>query len=144
MPRTQIFAALLCLFSIPSTANGSSWEEIDADALVNQCRNVSREDLESGVTARMREAMSETIDCLAEEIVRHADAFLLPRAMSDTEIRQALSKIGASYGKLYWAMYNEHNGCQPGCGTMYQVFHVGALAALFENILRDLVAQRNE
>jgi hypothetical protein len=144
MPRTLAATALLYLLFAPLAANGLNWEQIDADGLVDHCREVSREKLESGVTVQMREGMANTIDCLAEEIVRHADAFLLPRTMSDAEVRQALSEIGASHGKLYWLMYNEHKGCQPGCGTMYHVFHVGALAALFQNILRDLVTQRNE
>ncbi len=144
MRTTLIAAALLCLVSAPATATGRSRPEIDADALVARCREMSRQDMESGVTARMREGMANTVECLADEIVRHAGAFFDPRSMTEAEVRQALEDIGASYGKLYWVMYNAHRGCEPGCGTMYHVVHMGALAGLYEEILRDLVRQRNE
>jgi hypothetical protein len=137
-------ALLLGALAAPSKAVSPGWQVIDADVLIEGCRQVAREGLESGVTSRLRAAATDATACLAEEIVRQAREFLAPHAMSEAEVRAALAQISAAYGRLYWVMYNEHKACDQGCGTLYHTIPLAALAALHEGILRDLIAQRNE
>lgn len=140
MPLARWMACFL--YFAPAAAGAApAWTEIDAEALVAQCWAISQEDRDSGVTSRMRQGTANTIDCFAEEIVRHATAFF--RTRSEEQIRQLVEDIGMPYAEFYWVMYNENVGCEPSCGTVYHVFHVGALSALFEDMLRKLISQRN-
>ena len=145
-----VLGRLLCLLALAITptvasAQDQGWQAIDPDALIGQCWALSQADRDSGVTARMQQGTTTTLECLQTEIVRQGTAFLGRQGMSEAEIGQTLEEISASYGRLYWAMYNSHKGCEMGgCGTMYQVLPTLALANLFETILRDLIAQRNE
>jgi hypothetical protein len=134
---------MYALWLVPAAAGAGTpgWTEIDPEALVALCWAVSQEDRDSGVTARMVQGTGDTIDCLEEEIVRHATEFLTTK--NEDEIREAVSAIKKSFAEFYWAMYNENKGCDPSCGSIHHVSHVSALAALLEDILRDLFAQRN-
>jgi hypothetical protein len=99
---------------------GQDWQEIDAEPLIEQCWAISESDRDSGVTARMRQGTSETIECLQEEIVRHATAFFKSR--NEEEIRQSLWVMGKSYADLYWVMYNEHRGATSDAGRYIMSF----------------------
>jgi hypothetical protein len=145
VPALLIWLMALAMGPMPARAQDQAFQPIDADALVGQCWALSKDDLDSGVTARMQEGTTRTLECFQQEITRQGAAFLTPQAMSEAEIGQTLDEINAAYGRLYWAMYNGHKGCAAGgCGTMHHVLPVLALANLHETILRDLVAQRNE
>jgi hypothetical protein len=144
MGRLVCLVTLTLGFSVAFAQDGG-WQEIDADALVAQCWALSQEDRDSGITSRMQQGTTKTLECLKEEIIRQGTEFLGRQGMSEAEIGQTLEEISAPYGRLYWAMYNSHKGCEMGgCGTMYHVLPGLALANLHETILRDLVTQRNE
>jgi hypothetical protein len=140
--RSPVIGLLIAL-GLPLAAGAASpdWAEIDPEPLIDRCWSISQEDRDSGVTVLMSQGAANTIDCLEEEIVRHATAFF--KTKNEEEIRQLVSDLDKPYAEFYWVMYNENKGCEPSCGSMYHMFHVGALASLLENILRDLVSQRN-
>ena len=140
MQLARWMACLQCL--VPVAAGAAEWTDIDAEALVALCWAISEEDRGSGVTSRMRQGTADTIDCLEQEIVQHATAFF--RTRSEEQIRQLVTDIGGSYAQFYWVMYNENKACDPGCGTVYHVVFIGEVAELLEDMLRDLVSQRNE
>jgi len=131
----------LYLAPIAAGAGAPDWVDIDAEPLIERCWAVSRDDRESGVTVRMGHGTADTIGCLESEIVRHATAFFATKNVE--EIRNLISNLDKSYAEFYWIMYNENKGCDPSCGSIYHMIHVGALASLLEDILRDLVSQRN-
>lgn len=64
--------------------------------------------------------------------------------LSRQKAREYLDMIEVGVQKLYWSIYNEHAGCDPFCGTIYQVFHLPPNARILENMIRALVRQRRE
>lgn len=94
MARIAALLAILCAVAAgPARANGApagGWQEIDADALVEACWAISHEDRASGSSLRMSEGAATTLECLREEIIRQAEAFLDPRHTDMAEIREML------------------------------------------------------
>jgi hypothetical protein len=110
MLRKRTVVSFLCLvgaLSAPAAAQGdkSAWQQIDADALVEGCWALSKEDRDSGVTQRMREGTSRTLDCLKDEIVRQGSEFFDPQVTGEAETRQILDEISTPYGKLYQGLH---------------------------------------
>ena len=152
----RIQAAIVCFLlailigALPShapLAGGDPFETIDPKPLIDACWALSKEDLDSGVTARMRSGTMRSIRCLQNVIRDQAKALFDEETLKSMNLEERLTKIREGYGGLYWAIYNDHRGCLPsrtGCGTFYHVFHVAALSSLLEEIIRDMIVQRNE
>ena len=66
-----------------------------------------------------------------------------PNILSRQDVRDKLRKISEGYQTLYWSIYNEHKRCGVECGTDREVYHLGAYTALLEDIIRDMVRERN-
>lgn len=137
-----------------NTAAADAFEKIDAQKEIDECSAVGQADRDSGVTSQMRRGGAKTAQCLEDRIVVHLKALFKGQEsktfpdgktkFTEEGFREILKQLSISYGGLYWSLYNDHAGCKGGCGTMYHVFHLGKLMALLEQILRDVVAQRNE
>ncbi len=141
-------AALFVLLTISwpggAPAGGREpFEPIDAEALIDACWAISREDRDSGVTARMRSGGLKTGLCLEDVIVSQAKEMFETDDLERIKVREKLDQLRNSYGGLYWSIYNEHNGCSP-CGTHGQVLHVLRYATLLESMIRDIVEERND
>ena len=149
--RAAAIAAAL-FFSTAAAAGGA--EKIDAQKEIDECVAVGQSDIDTGVTARMRRGAAKTVGCLEDRIVVHLKALFKGKEngtfpdgktkFTEEGFRQILEQLAISYQGLYWSLYNDHAGCKGGCGTMYATFHLAKYTALLEQILRDVVAQRNE
>ena len=147
LPTIFLFLALGAgQFVSPSHAWSATRKDVpEAQTLIDACWEISRKDRESGVTGRMRSGSADTIGCLEEIVLDQVDA-LFPdgKYLSRRKAREYLDMIEIGVQKLYWSIYNEHVGCDPFCGTMYQVFHLSPNARILEDMIRALVRQRKE
>ena len=128
-------------------AGGNPFEPIDAQPLIDACLALSKEDRDSGVTARMRSGGARSIGCLQGVIRDQAEALFDEESLNSLDLEEQLTKIRKGYQTLYWAIYNDHRACRfprMECGTFYHVFHLGEHSSLLEKIIRDMVEQRNE
>lgn len=147
LPVAAFYVGLLAvLTAFPASAGGTEhFEPIDSEAMIEKCWALSKEDRDSGVTGRMRSGAANTIGCL-EKVVLDQLQPLFPdgKYMSRKQAREHLDRIRIGVQKLYWSIYNEHVGCDPFCGTIYQVFHLSPNARILEDMIRALVRQRKE
>ena len=147
LPAIILFMALYAgQFFFPFQVWGAEQKTIpDAQVLIDACWEISRKDRESGVTGRMRNGHADTIVCLEEVILDQLQP-LFPDGeyLSRQKAREYLDMIQIGVQKLYWSIYNEHAGCDPFCGTIYQVFHLSPNARILEEMIRRLVRQRKE
>ena len=151
--RTYWKLKLLCVLSglwtavsMPTAmAGGPPFEPIDAETLIQPCWAISEEKRASGVTALMRKGTLETVLCL-ERVILDQVEILFPdgKYLSRAQAQEKLKRLRFAYGSLYWFIYNEHQGCDPSCGTMKYVFHLAENAALLEKMIRDMMEQRNQ
>lgn len=147
-------AAISVTIFFSNTAMAGGFEKIDAQKEIDECLAVGRTDRDSGVTSQMRQGGAKTAECLEDRIVEHLKALFKGREgktfpdgktkFTEAGFREILEQLSISYQGLYWSLYNDHAGCKGGCGTMYTTFHLGKYMALLEQILKDVVAQRNE
>ena len=138
-------AWLLIGWQVTTFAGGTeAFEPIDADALIEKCWLISKEDRDSGVTARMRSGGARTAKCLQDVILDQVEAMFDPKTLTRKEALEKLHLISEGYQTLYWSIYNQHRKCARWCGTDRHVYHLGAYTALLEKIIRDMVDERNE
>ncbi len=142
-------AALFVLLTISwpggAPAGGREpFEPIDAEALIDACWAISREDRDSGVTAGMRSGTARTAECLENVVYDQARAMFDLKRHPLREIRERIALIREGYQKFYWSLYNEHKMCRLWCGTDKHVYHISYYAKLLEEIVRDMVSERNE
>lgn len=108
----------------------------DAQTIIDACWAISQDDRDSGVTSRMREGGLNTALCM-----EHAFLDLISKHMNkdDAEAQKRyadnIETLRMSYGRIIWDLYNDHDGCDPMCGTMFHVFHNGVYAHLLEDLL---------
>jgi hypothetical protein len=112
----------------------------DAQALIDACWDKHRNKLESGVTSEMRKAGIDSAMCIKDEIVRNF--MVLVEDADEDEVHALLFKVNEGAGRFYWMLYNQVTACGGHCGTMFHVFHNAAVAAIYEDILRDVIRQR--
>ena len=117
---------------------------IDPDALVNACIKKSQPDFDSGVTTRMRKGGAKLVRCFKQIILDQADDMIEPSYLSREDLLSYLDMISLGYGKLYWSLYNEHKQCDRWCGTDKHLYHLGKINGLLEQIIRDMIRERNE
>ena len=147
LPTIFLFLALCAgQFISPSHAWSAARKDVpEAQTLIDACWEISRKDRESGVTGRMRNGAANTVGCLEEAVLDQLQ-HLFPdgKPLSREKAQEHLDRIQIGVQKLYWSIYNEHAGCDPFCGTMYQVFHLSPNARILEDIIRTLIRQRKE
>ena len=155
--KTIIIAiiAIMALIAMPvsSSAGGNAVERPDADAIIKACWDATLEQRSSPSTGRIYDGILDSVQCLEDRIVDQFKVFspnltlyLAPEDKRPTveKVREKLREISASAGALYWWIYNETPGCKPHCGTMYYTFHLSETAAIYEKMLKTIVAQRIE
>ena len=117
---------------------------IDPDALVNACIKKSQPDFDSGVTTRMRKGGAKLVRCYKQIILDQAADMIEPSYLSREDLLSYLDMISLGHQKIYWSLYNEHRKCDGVCGTYRQVLHLGKINGLLEQIIRDMIRERNE
>lgn len=113
-----------------------------AQTVIDACHARYKEDQESGVTERMRDAAFKTALCLEEHLMDLAEHALYaddPKLVQET--RQNLTAIRKNFGGYYWNLYNSHDGCfkdsPMGCGTFFHPLHNERYTLLLEDMTRD-------
>ncbi|MBX3453907.1 hypothetical protein [Ferrovibrio sp.] len=116
---------------------------IDPESLINSCVNKYRQELDSGVTGRMRAGSADIIDCLNALILDQVRA-TMPNPNEAAQRYQAyLQQLSHSHQRIWWEFYNENTFCQTNrCGTDLHVFHLGQHIGLLKDILRGIITHR--
>lgn len=141
---TLCLGLLIALTDFPARAGGTEpFEPINAKIFIEQCWALSKDDRDSGVTGRMRDGTMKTVRCMQGFIVDQAAEMFEPDTLSRQDVQGKLDNIRKNYGSLYWSIYNEHKRCGVECGTDRDVYHLAAYTALLEDIIRDMVRERN-
>ena len=112
----------------------------DAETLIKACKIASREDRESGVTARMRYAANRNVKCLQKHIT--AQTAILVYAPVAKNVPELIQNIERDSRKLFSAIFTESNACNYSCGTMATVSLISHVVWIHEHILRTVIAQR--
>lgn len=124
---------------------GGVFSEIaDADKLIEGCWGISKELRSTGVTGLHRIGTGRTTQCLWRVIMDQVEALFEENTLSRRKMREYLDHLSTGSQKIYWVLYNEHRGCDPFCGTIFQTFHLSAYASILEKIIRDMISQRVE
>lgn len=123
-------------------ANGPA-AHIDAEALIKDCTDRFKVELDSGVTSRMRAGSADIIDCLNEKILEQVRAVMPEPDAAVKRYEAYLNQLSYSHQRIWWEFYNENKSCaaQP-CGTLMHVFHLGRHMALLKDMLRNIVHHR--
>ena len=121
-----------------------AFNPIDADALIEKCWSISKEDIESGVTARMRGGSARSAKCLQDVILDQVEVMFDPKTLTRKEAFEKLQLISEGVQTLYWSIFNQHRKCRRWCGTDRHVYHLAHYADLLEHMIRDMVRERNE
>ena len=113
-----------------------------AQEIIDACWAISEDDRASGNTPRMRYGALDSALCMENLILKLVSKYLHknnPEILKD--FQDNLQKLRMGYGRIIWDLYNDHDGCDFSCGTMYHVFHNGYYAHLMEEILKTTVNQ---
>ena len=143
----RILLSAWFLIGLPDTtyAGGTeAFESIDADALIERCWSISKEDLDSGVTARIRGGSARSAKCLQDVILDQVEVMFEPKTLTRKEASEKLQLISEGVQTLYWSIFNQHRKCRRWCGTDRHVYHLAHYADLLEHMIRDMVRERNE
>ncbi len=91
----------------------------------------------------MRNGTLDSVLCLEKVILDQVD-ILFPDGnnLSREEAKYYLDLIKYGIQKFYWAIYNDHVGCAPLCGTIFHLMHLGANSDVIEEMIRDMIRQR--
>ena len=119
-------------------------QSTDGPALSEACWDISDNQRGTGVTNLMRWGTLRTAMCLEYVILDQVEILFEPEYLSRHEMRKKIDDIRNAYGSFYWSLYNDHNGCDPTCGTLYHVFHLSVYADLLRDMIGDIVAQRRQ
>lgn len=117
---------------------------LDAKPIIAHCWKISLALRSTGSTSAHRNGAMDTAICLENAIAEHATALFAENEADKKKILQQLEQIRSGYGGLYWSIFNDVKTCDFSCGTIFHSFHNWKLAKLYEKILTDIIAQRNE
>jgi hypothetical protein len=112
--------------------------------MIDTCWALSKKDRDSCVTGRMRSGSARTARCLQNIILDQSEEMFEPDTLSRQEVLEKTDKISEGYQTLYWAIYNTHKRCDRFCGTDKHVYHLSAYTSLLEDIIKDMINERNE
>ena len=145
--KLQFLLALsFLMFFRPSIAlaDGSDYPFVESQPLIDACWAISEKERSSGVTAQHREGALNSVLCLENAILDQLEV-LFPNGkyLSREEAAEKLEQLRFAAGSLYWSIYNEHQGCDPSCGTAWHSAHLSSYARILEKIVRDVVTVRN-
>ncbi|MAS86543.1 MAG: hypothetical protein CMH30_00990 [Micavibrio sp.] len=113
-----------------------------ADKAIQICWNISQEKRNSGVTQQMREGNLDTALCMENHLLHLADTILfIKNPKLNTQTKTNLVKMREGIGAYYWDIYNNHDGCENGCGTIMYSLHNNAYAKFLETLINDTYQQ---
>ena len=142
----------MALFSASADAGGNPSALLDAEAMIKDCfsRTIGKAAL---TTAANRAASADYNLCLEEKIVDQFQVFRPDlrfyfepddsRPTTD-KVREQLEKLRSPIQGLYSWIYNSNPGCRPSCGTQFEAIHLFANGRILEQMLKDIIWQRNE
>ncbi len=86
----------------------------------------------------MRSGTLDSALCMEGHIIELSEKYFFsesPDLVSET--KKNLEEIRSRYGRLYWNLYNTHEGCTmpTGCGTQNHTVHNAEYARLLEKIV---------
>ena len=148
-----LLASALAIFVTHSVwASGKSELRPNAEAMIKACfdKTIGKS---AGTTAANRAAQADYNLCLEDRIVdqfKHYAPDLKFYGEPDDnrstvdKVREQLKLLRTPIQRLYGWIYNANPGCKPSCGTMYDSIHLFANGRILEQILKDIVSQRNE
>ena len=142
----RFLVTFMALFSVLSMAHAEDDYKLlakqEAQRAIDACWEPSKEDVDSGVTVRMRQGTQDAADCMEKHIIYLAETYLYPKSPNLVEeTKQDLENIRMKYFGLYWNLYNSMDVCRPSCGTMHYVRSDSKAAHLLENIIHDIYVQ---
>ena len=76
------------------------WEPVDADALIEACRNISNEMVNTGVTGLMQRGTQRSANCLEYVIIDQVEKLLEPEYLSRQDMRKKLDQISDVYQSI--------------------------------------------
>jgi len=137
-------AVVLAFAAMPGRAESERWPPIpDPDEIIKHCWDISAE-MRASDNASQREGALDTALCLRNAIKEHM-AILVGNSRLETagSMDEILELIHAGLGKFYWEMYNNNDACDQGCGSAWFAQHNFRTARFYEEILRDVLNQRD-
>lgn len=147
----QLISSLMLAFSVlvlSVNARAGGDEPIvipDADTIIKHCWDISLELRSSPSVDAMRAGNLDTALCLEKAIIDNAADFIEPSSLTRDQIAAKMKEIRFALGGFYWSLYNEHKGCPfPSCGRFFHPAHNAFLAQAYEDILRNVIAQRKD
>lgn len=141
--RIILIAALISFFfAAPVSAEDDfvvrqEKTEKHVQKIIEQCKSLSKEDWDSGVTGRMMQGSDNYSSCLVENIENLSNSFF-KREEDKKDFLKALNQYRADSNEVYWLLHNTHRGCTP-CGTIYQGFHLNDTSAALEKVLKTMI-----
>ena len=133
---------IFCNFAQAAQQDINPAQPTAAQQIIDACWALSEDNRASGNTPRMRTGALDSALCMEDAILSLVSRYLNkndPDILS--QYREDLDKIRAGYGHMMWNLYNDHDGCHAGCGTLFHVFHNDFYAHLLEDILKKTVKQ---
>lgn len=117
----------------------------DAQALIDECWEISLDKRSSVNTDRMRSGHLDTVLCLEGLILDQVDQMFIgsdQQYLSRKTAQEKLKQLRFAVGGLYWPIYNEHSDCSRFCGTIYQTFHLPPISRVLEDMIRAMIDVR--
>lgn len=139
--RPRLLAIGLFLATWVSLPLAHAAEPSRSQQISKTCRDLSQAQLDTGVTADMREAMAKTAACLEDNILKIASEEFFKESPEKLEKFKADFKAyGDGAKSMSWALHNEADWCEQGCGTMGYVMAPGAYTNMLEVFLEEMLA----
>ena len=142
--------AMLTFGGAPPAFSGGTeaFEPIDAEGLIQPCR-VDQSSSVVHALSDWKRAESQSIECLKKVAIDQARAMFAGPNFRGDRPEQLIVRVADSYLDLYREILNNHHGCRryipgPGCGNNNLLFMRTAVVLLLENIIRDMVSERNQ
>lgn len=110
-----------------------------SDEYKARCFALSKHDLDSGQTERMRAGMATINECLEKRII-DISGQKLGGQNSVVVIEKSLKLLSTGYQRIYWEMSTNNKACLPACGENAQLVHISKNTELLLTILDDLLA----
>lgn len=129
--RPLLFILLTCLMSAPAWGeNGSA----KAQKIIEDCKQKSKSEWDSGITSRMMNGSYQYIDCIHKAIIFRADTYFIREEDKEKFIEHLDQMTENAYGVNYLIA---NGGCSP-CGTMYRPIHIMHTAKMLEDALINM------
>ncbi len=117
--------------------------KINPEVVIGQCWDISEERRASAAVEDRLVGYSLTARCLEEAVVANASMIMRGNEYTVGALQEKMRSLGNLYGGLYTDFTTRNRRCSPSCEDWTQIMPLRALARLYEDMLRDIVAKRN-